>query len=335
MDYDGKVLLRTEHKNTLKDAEEFVKMALNKYENCIAVCESTARMWTKTYETFEKYSVPIKLANPLRLKLSQSGSKTDKIDAKKLANRLRMNDIPECYVHNEANRRILDILRHRVVLVEDRTRVLNRQHSILDKYDYKINAHNGNTRTEKHQEYLSKLKLKPTDTSLMMSMIRQVRSLNKEIETIGGQIREAAYNNETAKLIMSIPGFGPFGALYVAVSIEDIKRFDNPKKLVSFMGLCPRVYQSGDSTYYGRMKKDVDHTLKWVMMNAAMMAARYDLHLRSLNEKYTKRQPAKKVARSHVANKIATYIWHMTTKNEPYRHHNKAKYKQKLAQLAK
>ena len=37
---------------------------------------------------------PIVLANPLRLKLSQSGTKTDKLDARQLANRLRMDDVP-------------------------------------------------------------------------------------------------------------------------------------------------------------------------------------------------------------------------------------------------
>jgi transposase len=149
MDHAGKVLLNTTYKNTREDAEKFVTMGLSKYKDCIAVCESTARMWIKTYETFEQYSIPIKLANTLRMRLSQSGPKTDKIDAKKLANRLRMKDIPECYVHTPESRRTLDILYQRVSLVQERTRILNRQHSILDKYDYNVMARNGDTSSEK------------------------------------------------------------------------------------------------------------------------------------------------------------------------------------------
>ena len=108
---DGNVLHPTRYKNTRKDAKEFVKTILRTYKNYSAVCEFTAKMWIKTYEIFEQHSIPIKLANTLRLRLSQSGPKTDKIDARKLANRLRMNDMPERYVYNKTNRRTLDILR--------------------------------------------------------------------------------------------------------------------------------------------------------------------------------------------------------------------------------
>ena len=332
MDQDGNELLNTAYKNTRQDAEEFVKMILYRFKNCNAVCETTARMWIKTYETFEKYNIPIKVANTLRLKMSQSGLKTDKIDAKRLANRLRMDDIPECYIPTPENRRILDILRQRVSLVQERTRVLNRQQSLMDKYDYKVIAHNGNTHDEKHQTYLSALELDSNDTRMMMQYIRHVRYLNKEIDTLEKLIVEAAYDNEYAKLIMSIPGFGPFYSLYVAASIDDIRRFDNPKKLVSYMGLCPRIHQSGDATWHGHMKKDVDSTLKLVVMNAAMISAQHDASLKEMNQNYLKRHP-KKVARSHIANKIATYIWHMLYNNEPYRNHVKEKYKKKLAHL--
>lgn len=332
MDHAGNVMLNTKYKNTRDDAEKFATMALSKYKDCSAVCESTARMWIKTYETFEKHSIPIKLANTLRLRLSQSGPKTDKIDAKKLANRLRMNDIPECYVHTPENRRVLDILRDRVATVKERTRILNRQHSILDKYDYKIMANNGDTSSEKHQNYLGTLTLDSNDTRAIMFTIRHVLYLNKEIETLEKLIEEAAYKNEYAKLIMSIPGFGAFSALYVAVSIDKIERFDSPKKLVSFMGLCPRVYQSGDSTVYGHMKKDVDHTLKWVMMNSTMVGIRHDDWLNALYSKHEKRH-VKLVARSHVAKKVATYIYYMLTRNEEYRYCVEEKYKKKLARL--
>ena len=129
---DGGVLRRTKYPNTRKDANIFID-TLAIYD-CVAACESTARMWIKTYEEFERRGILVTLANPLRLKMSQSGVKTDKIDAQKLANKLRLNDIPACYVLGPEARRTMDILRQRVLLVQERTRYLNRQHSILDKY---------------------------------------------------------------------------------------------------------------------------------------------------------------------------------------------------------
>lgn len=77
MDQDGNELLHIAYKNMRQDAEEIVKVIRRKFKNCNAVCETTARMWIKTYETFEKHDIPIKVANTLQLKMSQSGLKTD------------------------------------------------------------------------------------------------------------------------------------------------------------------------------------------------------------------------------------------------------------------
>ncbi|MYB47283.1 MAG: hypothetical protein F4W68_04020 [Cenarchaeum sp. SB0661_bin_35] len=55
MDQDGNELLRTSYKNTREDAEKFVQLILNNFEDCN---ESTSRMWIKTYKTFEKHNIP-------------------------------------------------------------------------------------------------------------------------------------------------------------------------------------------------------------------------------------------------------------------------------------
>ena len=332
MDQDGAVLERAKYPSTRKDAAIFAERLQSRYGNCRAVCESTAKMWMKTYEAFEELKIPIIPGNPLRLKMSQSGVKTDKLDSERLANRLRMGDVPECFVYPPEGRRILDLMRHRITLVRERTRVLNRQSSICDRYDYKLTTGHGNTYGERHQQFLEKLKMNSSDTRIMMQYIRHVRYLNGEISTLDKSIAEAAYENEDARLIMSIPGFDAFGALLVAASIHDIKRFRGPKQLVSFMGLCPRVYQSGDVTRHGRMKKDADGNLTWMMMQAAMVGAQHDFHQSCIYEKAKKSHPPK-VARSHVANRVGKYIWYMLDRREIYRFCDEDKYKKKLARL--
>ena len=329
MGADGDVLKRTKYPNARKDANIFID-TLAEYD-CTAACESTARMWIKTYEEFERRGIPITLANPYRLKMSQSGVKTDKIDAQKLANKLRLDDIPACYVLGPEARRIMDILRQRVLLVQERTRYLNRQHSILDKYDYTVKA-GSSTSSERHQAYLDSLKLGSGDMVLMAQYVRAVRHINEEISLLERMIARAAYESEYARIIMSLPGFDAFGALLVAVSIDDIGRFKNSKSLVSFMGLCPHVYQSGDSNRHGHMKKNTDRTLTWVMMNAAMVAKQHDPYLAAFYEGHAKRHHPM-IARSHLANKMATYIRHMLDKNELYRHVNTKSYETKLARL--
>lgn len=327
---DGSVLGMSKYTNTRYDVNRLLDDVTSEYD-CEVVCESTARMWIKTYEEVEKRSIPIKLANPLRLRMSQSGVKTDKIDAKKLANKARTNDIPECYVPGAEARRILDLLRQRVLLRQERTRYLNRQHSILEKYDYPVIT-GSSTSGEKHQTYLDSLKLGPGDMVLMAQYVRAVRYINGEISLLDGMIVKDAYQNEYAKIIMSLPGFDAFSALLVACSIDHIERFKDSKKLVSFMGLCPRVYQSGSSVRYGHMKKNADRMLSWIMMNAALVAKEHDEYFKAFYERHAKRQHGT-IARSHLANKMATYIWHMLTKKELYRNVNMKSYEAKLSRL--
>ena len=300
----GVVLIRSKYPNTRKDVNAFID-GLSAYD-CMAVCESTARLWIKTYGEFERRGIPITLANPLRLKMAQSGIKTDKRDAERLANKLRLDDIPACHVLGPEARRTMDILRQRILLVQERTRYLNRQHSILDKYDHTVKVRSS-TSGERHQSYLDSLKLGTGDMVLMAQYVRAVRHINGEISLLERMISKAAYESEYARLIMSLPGFDAFGALLVAVSIDDIGRFKNTKSLVSFMGLCPRVYQSGDNDRHGRMKRDTDRTLTWVMMNAAMVAKQHDPYLGEFHEGHAKRHHPI-IARSHLANKMATYI---------------------------
>ena len=159
MDGGGNVLERTKYTNKRAAADVFAKYAAAKYD-CTAVFESTGNYGFKTQLALEEYGIPYKIANPLRLKLSQSGLKTDKLDAERLANRLRMDDIPESYAYPPEDRRVLDILHDRINQVKARVMVLNRQHSILAKYDYEISA-SGSTdsASDKCQEFLDNLKL--------------------------------------------------------------------------------------------------------------------------------------------------------------------------------
>jgi transposase len=125
------------YNNTLDEAEIFAYSMVKKYGKCIAVCESTAHLWLKTYQAFEKYNIDVKLANPLKTKaIAEARIKTDKLDARTLAHLLRSDLVAECYIADRKTRDERSLLRLRTNLVQDRTRVINnRIHSLLDKYD--------------------------------------------------------------------------------------------------------------------------------------------------------------------------------------------------------
>ena len=94
--------------------------------------------------------------------------------------------------------------------------------------------------------------------ALMAQYGRAVRHINEEILLLECMIAKAAYQNGYARIIMNLPRFDVFGALLVVISIDDIEKFKNVTSLVPLMGLCPRVYQSGNSNRHDHMRKNAD-----------------------------------------------------------------------------
>jgi hypothetical protein len=63
----------------------------------------------------------------------------------------------------------------------------------------------------------------------------------------------------------------------IAAEIGALERFASPAKLVGYSGLCPRVYQSGDSDRRGRLTKHGPRYLRWTLMEAATNPAKHAL----------------------------------------------------------
>jgi len=141
MDDKGDALEETSYPNTLKDATVFAQKTAERHGECRAVCESTGNMWLKSFDGFERAGIPIVLANPSKLKpISQASAKTDKIDAKVLARLLSVDMIPACHVPDPDVRNQKQLLRHRITLVQERTRASNRAGRLLDKYDVALSG---------------------------------------------------------------------------------------------------------------------------------------------------------------------------------------------------
>lgn len=341
-DKDGSIIEETKYDNTLHEAERFAAHLDKKYDSkrCLAVCESTANMWLKTYEAFEKNGIDVKLANPLKTKaIAEARIKTDKLDARTLAHLLRSNLIAESYIAPDNIRENRSLLRLRINLVSDRTRVMNRVHSLLDKYDLKckydhIFGVNG-------IRWLKIIKLKGnnnnnnnSDQIQLTNYIRNIEFLNSEITQIEKQISIEASNNESVRILISMTGIDYFSAMLIASEIGDISRFRTASKLVSWCGLCPTVHQSGNSMYMGRMKKDGNKKINWIMIQAANTASRTDERMKKYYTKIAKRH-GHHVAITHVANKMIRIMWSMLTYKQLYNERKNELYETKLKRIQK
>jgi len=335
MDQDGRISEMSSYCNTSFDVGRFAEHALERYGECKAVVESTGNMWLKTYEAFESRGMEVKLANPLKTRIiAEARVKTDTLDAKMLAHLLRADLVAECYVPPRPVRESRAPLGHRMNLVREQTRVKNRIHSLLDKYDLKceyrhmLGAHG--------MRWLRGLQLdREYDQVLLQSLLRQLEFLSREEEIGDSEIAQDAIDSKYVPVIMSMTGFDYYSASLLAAYIADIRRFPSPEHLISWVGICPSVHQTGNSLHMGRMKDGNGKVkwMKWMMIQAANVAVRNDPRMRAFYERKLRRHKHN-MAMTHVANKMLKIIWHMLRENRLYNERSERLYMSKLKRIA-
>lgn len=255
MDEQGSILREERIQNNVEGIHNFFTGIKN---DATVVIESSST-WYHVYKVLNK-KYQVILSNPVKTKAIASAKiKTDKIDAKILANLLRGGYIAECYVPDDRIMQLRELVRYRADLVKGRTRVKNRIHSILLMNGITID---GEPFTK---DFVAKLK--ELDDYRINSYLSVLESLNVQIGDASKTIRSIANDdNEICRLLMTIPGIGYYSALLIASEIGDINRFPDSQHLCSYFGFVPSTYSSGGVTYHGRITKKGSKYLRWIMV---------------------------------------------------------------------
>ena len=140
--------------------------------------------------------------------------------------------IPRCYVAPADIRDNRQLLRHRISLVQDRTKVINRVRSLLDKYDIKIGG--SEIHSKKSLKQLAEANLRgDNDQFMLRQCVRHLQYLNDEIKHTEENIARQASKSDYAQILTSMTGIEIFSAMLIASEIGDILRFSTAKQLVS------------------------------------------------------------------------------------------------------
>ena len=100
-----------------------------------------------------------------------------------------------------------------------------------------------------------------------------IDDLNTQIREIDTELAAIAGTHRYVRLLRTAPGIGPILGYTMASELGDIERFATPRKLCGYTGLCPRVYQSGQTERRGRLAKNGPRYLRWAYVEAATHAA--------------------------------------------------------------
>jgi transposase len=151
----------------------------------------------------------------------------------------------------------------------------NKVHSLLDKYDCKTDLTDIFGRSG--MCWLKGMELDPIDKVIMDTTLSSIENLNTQIGIVSREIFRYAWESEDVKLILSITGIDVFSAMLITVEIVDIGRFSTSWKLVSYAGLAPSIRESSGKVKYGKITKQGSPWLRWILVQCAMTAVRYDV----------------------------------------------------------
>jgi len=272
--------------------------------------------WGWLSELLQDLGLEVKLANPSKVKIiAESQIKTDKVDALVLAQLLRTNFLPEAYLAPKEQREARDLLRYRISLVHLRSGVKNRIHALLTR----IGTYHtySDLFGKKGRRFLSSLELPSVHRQTLDGYLCLIDTTNKLIGEAEVEIRMVVKESSDGKLLLSLPGVGFILAYLILVEIGDINRFSSYKKLCSYAGLVPSVYQSGAKSYHGHLSKKANRYLQWGMIEAAQKAKVMDPFLRRKAERIERKKGAR-VATVAVAHHLLIMVYHLLKEHREY-----------------
>lgn len=257
------------------------------------------------------------VAHPRKVALiAKSTQKTDRIDARTLAELLRSGYLPESRMVSDDIYQLRLLLRERQHVVRMKVATVNRLHGVattqgLHAIDY------GNPVTKAGKRSI----MEGTNTTLQ-TLHGLIEELEQRVAVFDVECAQVAKGIPEVKLLMSIPGIGVLTALTVHAEVGIWTDFASAKKLVAYAGLCPRQRSSGRMVRHGSITKTGSPYLRTAVVEAAMRVhAKGAPELFAMVERLKPKVGAKK-ARVALARKILTLMWHIIhtgTKYDPTR----------------
>lgn len=274
------------------------------------------------HDTLELHGWSVEVADAQKVKgLAPLACKTDRIDARVLAELSRRDLVPAIWLPTPEVRGARELARWRLHLVRHRTALKNRIHATLLAFGHPCPV--SDLFGTAGRELLARLSLPEPWTSDVAGALSLIDTLDGQIDRIEAELRRSGADHPYVPLLMTAPGLGWVLAYTVAAELGEIDRFSSPKKLVGYSGLCPTVYQSGGKDHRGSLSKNGPKYLRWALIEAATHAGRHPAYRDHYQRTAARlgRQRGKKVARVEVARKLADAIWHMLKKGEPFAPH--------------
>ena len=265
----------------------------------------------------------VKLMPPHYVKPYVKRGKNDAADAAAICEAVTRPSMRFVAVKGVGQQSILMVHRTRELLVRQRTMVINAMRAHMAEFG--IVAPVGVPQVKKLLDIIADAddaRLTPIARTCLEALVRQYLSLHEEINGAERHIHAWHRSNEISRRLETIPGIGRITASALAASVSDPSVFKSGRELAAWIGLVPRQNSTGGKQRLGRISKQGDQYLRWLLVAGALSVVR---HARGKDPAtmpwlagIIARKPTK-VAAVALANKNARTAWAILMGGESYR----------------
>jgi transposase len=271
------------------------------------------------HDQLELHGWQVEIADALKVKgLAPLACKTDRIDARVLAELSRRDLVPAIWLPDPTVRAERERARFRLHLVRHRSSLKHRIHATLLAFGHPCPV--SDLFGVSGRALLKRIALPEPWAGDVEVALRLIDDLDQQISGCERQLRQSGADHRYVPLLTTCPGIAWILGYTIAAEIGEIGRFPSPTKLSGYTGLCPRVYQSGDRDRRGPISKQGPKYLRWALIEAATHACRHPIYRERYQKTKTRlgKQRGAKVAQVDLARRLSHAIWHMLTNNQPF-----------------
>jgi transposase len=272
------------------------------------------------------------VVSPSDTGIRQARAKTDRLDARTLAKLLAAGELDGVWMPDHDTWVMRRRLSRRGQLVHARSRAKNEIHAVLMR-QLVGRAPFADLFGVKGRRWLSGLKLAEEERETVDAAMRQIEFLDSELCEVERLIALDALESAEIRRLMSVPGVNVIVAASFMAAIGDIDRFKNPRKLVGYLGLDPRVHQSGSGpATHGRISKQGSVQARHALVEACWSAVRQPGPLHAFYGRIRARR-GHNVAVVACARKLCCLFWCLLTREEDYAYSQPSLTRKKLRRL--
>ena len=244
--------------------------------------------------------IDLRLGHAKYLKaISYAKVKTDRVDARMLAQLLRVGLVPEAHMISPEHREVRDLLRARLKLVTRASRARHARSGLFTQYNVRAAA-------ELPELMQLQVRLLEDEHALLAAQVKRCEQ----------ELRPRLLARPDVQRLVWIPGIGAVIAYTLVLEIDDVHRFPTARHFHSYCRLVPGADNSAGKTRLKR-SRDGNRYLKLAFHHAAVRAIQYVPEIKAEYQRWRRRK-GKGIARALVAKELATIVYAVLKKGEPF-----------------